>query len=519
LHKITVFGLTSPKKHFKDFIRPHIMQKKFLSNLILLLFLNLLVKPFWILGIDRGVQNAVGASEYGFYFAILNFSFIFNILLDFGITNFNNRNIAQHKQLLHKHFSSIVILKAMLSLVYFVVIFTAGLLMKYDARQLSMLALLGFNQFLLSFILYLRSNISGLLMFRTDSMLSVMDRLLMIIFCGILLWGNVSDQPFRIEWFVYTQTAAYLLTIAVAAGIVAVKARFRKLHWNYLFFIMILKKSFPFAVLVLLMAFYNRVDSVMIEKLLRDTIGNEQVGVYAQAYRLLDATNMIAYLFSVLLLPLFANMIRNKQAVQDLIKLSYSLLFMLAIIVAMSAVFYGEPLMRLLYPPHGLETTAAYELRISQSARVFSLLMCGFLPISTTYVFGSLLTANGNLKQLNLVAASGMVLNIILNLILVPRLFAVGSAITSLSTQSITAILQVLLVQWIFRFKPDYGFLMRLLVFTLGAVFLAWISSLSGLSWVKSLVAMIVCILVYSAVLKLMNIRLLIKILLGSEKA
>ena len=69
------------------------MQKKFVTNLALLLFLNLLIKPFWILGIDRSVQNSVGAADYGMYFALFNFSFLLNIILDFGITNFNNKNI------------------------------------------------------------------------------------------------------------------------------------------------------------------------------------------------------------------------------------------------------------------------------------------------------------------------------------------------------------------------------------------------------------------------------------------
>ncbi|MCK4288280.1 MAG: hypothetical protein KAW86_03670, partial [Bacteroidales bacterium] len=80
------------------------MQRKFLTNLALLLFLNFLIKPFWILGIDRTVQNVVGLEDYGFYFVVFNFSLIFNILLDFGITNFNNRNIAQHNFLLNKYF-------------------------------------------------------------------------------------------------------------------------------------------------------------------------------------------------------------------------------------------------------------------------------------------------------------------------------------------------------------------------------------------------------------------------------
>lgn len=493
------------------------MRKKFLANLSLLLFLNLLVKPFWIIGVDRGVQNAVGAEEYGFYFTILNFSIIFNILLDLGITNFNNRNIAQHQQLLHKHFSSIVILKFMLAVLFFVVILAAGFLMKYDGRQMYFLVVLGFNQFLLSFILYLRSNISGLLMFKTDSLLSVLDRVLMILICGILLWGNLSDRPFRIEWFIYAQTISYLITAITAAAIVAYKAHFRKLHWNRLFFMMILKKSFPFAMLVLLMAFYNRVDSVMIEKLLRDTVGNEQVGVYAQAYRLLDATNQIAYLFAVLLLPIFARMIKNGQPVGELVRLAYTLLFVAAVIVAMSALFYSSPIMQLLYPQHPLELSADYEIRLNQSAQVFSLLMCGFLAICTTYVFGTLLTANGNLKHLNLIAAGGMVLNIILNLILVPRYLAVGSAITSLATQTLTAIMQVLVVQFIFRFRLNYHYLLQLIFFAAGAVLIALGSLHTGLNWIMSFSLMVAGIFIYAMVLRLINIRSFVMIFRSHE--
>ena len=43
------------------------MQNRFIKNIIFLLFLNLLVKPFWILGIDREVQNLLGDASYGTY--------------------------------------------------------------------------------------------------------------------------------------------------------------------------------------------------------------------------------------------------------------------------------------------------------------------------------------------------------------------------------------------------------------------------------------------------------------------
>ena len=78
---------------------------------------------------------------------------------------------------------------------------------------------------------------------------------------------------------------------------------------------MIIKRSLPFASLVLLMTLYNRLDPVMLGKLLPDkavapnnaiNTAPFQVGIYANGFRLLDAANMIAYLFSVLLIPVFS---------------------------------------------------------------------------------------------------------------------------------------------------------------------------------------------------------------------
>ena len=170
------------------------MHKKLFSSILLFLLLNILIKPFWILGIDVGVQNAVGAEEFGLYFAIFNFTYIFNILLDLGITNFNNKNIAQHNQLISKHLSGILGIKLILFLVFVMVTFVVGWIVGYDGREFFLLAWMCLNQFLNSLILYLRSNFSGLLMFKTDSLLSVMDRVLMIFFCSLLLWGRRSSS-------------------------------------------------------------------------------------------------------------------------------------------------------------------------------------------------------------------------------------------------------------------------------------------------------------------------------------
>jgi O-antigen/teichoic acid export membrane protein len=479
------------------------MQRKFLTNLILLLTLNLLIKPFWILGIDVKVQNIVSTSDYGFYYAIFNFSFLFNILLDFGITNFNNKNIAQNNHLLNKHFSSIVILKLLLAVVFGVITFTFGILIGYNNQQLQMLGWMVFNQFLISFVLYLRSNISGLLLFKTDSFVSVLDRSLMIIFCAILIWGNITTEKFRIEWFIYAQTLAYFITAFIAFIIVMRKSSFTRLNWNKPFFVMIIKQSFPFAILTLLMTFYNRIDSVMLERLLPGNIGDEQAGIYASSYRLLDATNMIAVLFAVLLLPLFSKMIKNKEEIVHIVKLSFKLLITLALIVGIGSYFYSLELMGMLYTNH-----------VEESAEVFKWLMMGFIAVSTTYVFGTLLTANGNLKELNFIAATGMILNISLNLILIPRLEAVGSAYSSIITQFLSAFVQVIFAQKVFKFKIDYRFLLSILSFATGVVFINIFSKhFIENNWIYNFIGMVMLSILLASFLKLLNFKSLLNLI------
>lgn len=435
------------------------MRRFFVTNLFIVLLLNLLVKPFWIFGIDRSVQNAVGSEEYGFYFALFNFTLILNILLDLGITNYNNRNIAQHNQLLNKHLSNVLSLKIVLFIFYTIIVFALAFIVKYNERQMYLIIFLVINQFFLSLILYLRSNLSALHLFKTDSLISVLDRLIMIILCSLMLWTSLFSKPFTIEKFVYAQTVSYVIAAAIALWIVFKKSGKIYLHIDWQFFIVFLKQSYPYALLILLMAFYNRIDGVMLERMLDN--GKEQAGIYAQSFRILDAASMIAFLFSGLLLPMFSKMLKEKQDVYPLVQLSYRLIILPVLVFLVIAITYAPQIMNLLY--HHSD---------HYSASVFRVLIIGLFATSTTYIYGTLLTSNGNLKELNKMAFITMLINIILNIILIPRFQALGSAFSSITAQLFAALFQIYLSFKIFHFKLNKIFLLQL-----GFILLITISS------------------------------------------
>ncbi|MCQ2265853.1 MAG: polysaccharide biosynthesis C-terminal domain-containing protein, partial [Bacteroidales bacterium] len=152
------------------------------------------------------------------------------------------------------------------------------------------------------------------------------------------------------------------------------------------------------------------------------------------AGRWLEALVMIAYLFSVILLPLFSKMLKNREDVSAIVKSSFSLLFMFAVTAVVILEVFRLPVLDLLYEEH-----------VDESAAVFRFLIPCIIPISMTYIFGTLLTANGDMKMLNITAAVGIVVNVAVNLFLIPRMHAVGASIASLSTQSVVCVSQLII--------------------------------------------------------------------------
>ena len=476
------------------------MRKKFITNLLFLLALNFLIKPFYILGIDAEIINRVGAETYGLYFSLFNFSFLFNIFLDFGINNFNTKNIAQNEHLLSKYFSKIFSLKLLLVVGYVLLILCAGFLWGYSEYDLGLLFILALNQGLVAIILYLRSNLGGSQMFFKDSIISVLDRFLMIVLCSILLWGNITNKPFEIEWFVYAQTISYGITLLMALFWVWKKSTYVKIKFNQLFSMAIIRQSMPYALLILLMTFYYRSDSVMLEKMLDD--GRVQAGYYAQAYRFFEAGNMVAYLFSVLLLPIFSKMIKARESIVDLVDISFKIMFSGALILSVLCFQFGDEIMSWRY--HDIS---------SQSSALFSVLMFCFVCISSTYIFGTLLTANGDLKLLNVLAGVAVMVNIGLNLILIPKWQALGSAVASLITQIIVSITQIMVSKKRFDLRITFMWLIQFMVFTLGVFLIAYFSHLHISNWVVAMLVFAVMSSILALIIRMIPLRRMIQVI------
>lgn len=412
------------------------MRQKFLGNLIFLILANLLVKPFWILGIDRYVQNQSGPILYGAYFAVFNFTFLFHIVLDAGINNFNNTEASRDNNFIAAYASAMLNIKVLFSLVYVAITVGLAWFTAFDGLQYKMLYWLMLNLILLNFVLYFRSNIAAMQWYRLDSVLSITDRLLAIIFCSVLIYFHPWGRTIDVMHFIYAQTLALVITLLIAMVVSFSKSNVFNYSLDFSLMKKLLKRSYPFAIIGILMTLYYRLDGVMIEQML-PIDGKEQAGIYAASYRLFDATNMIAYLFATLLLPMFSVMIAKRENVEDLTKTAAKLLFAGSVFVAILSFFYSEQWMPMLY--HQAD---------SYWINIFKLLMITFIAVSMTYVYGTLLTAGGHLQLFNILAFLGLVINFSLNLFLIPHYKAIGATWATLITQFFIASMQM---YWVYR--------------------------------------------------------------------
>jgi O-antigen/teichoic acid export membrane protein len=272
-------------------------------------------------------------------------------------------------------------------------------------------------------------------------------------------------MPFKIEWFIYAQTVAYatsaLLALIIGHNVIGkAKVKFKKL-----FSIVILRNAFPYALLILLMMIYNRMDSVMLERIHPN--GALESGIYAQGFRLLDAINMFALLFAGLLLPIAARMLSQKQSIHELVENAGLLLLIPAIIFGVSAYFYATEIIQW-----------RYHENILASSRAFKFLILSFIPIALTYIYGTLLTANGSLLRLNQMAIAGLSLNFILNWVLIPKYGAEGAAVATLSTQWFTAIIQIVLAYTILKLRFTVPSLIKTMSFATLFIFASFFTHL-----------------------------------------
>ena len=383
------------------------------------MILNVLVKPVWIFFIDRQVQNLVGHEAYGRYFAILNLSIVLFFLADAGFTSMINQRIAHR---VHVNVKQLLKVKLLLLLVYALTCFLVAWLS--GIRNLQLLAYVVIIQMLTSVFLFVRSIVTANQFFTADAMLSIMDKFLMVLICGAIIYTSFFGL---IDLILFLQIQAACIALAVLTGfgflfnknIITAGAKDSAVS--------LLRLVLPFATIILLMSIHNRIDGFLLERIHPN--GAYEAGIYAAAYRLLDAANMAGYLAGSFLVPFIArHQSENKSFEKVLLVSRHGLLFLSMAVVAFCFVF-GNWIQQVLY-----HASAPYPTLIIQ------LCLASLPAYYIIHVYGALLTATGQLRSWIIILIVSATINLMLNFLMLKGLGAQGCCIAALVSQYFCAL-------------------------------------------------------------------------------
>lgn len=204
----------------------------------------------------------------------------------------------------------------------------------------------------------------------------------------------------------------------------------------------LLKDSWPLILSGIVISIYMKIDQIMIKEMLNA----EAVGQYAAAVRLSEAWYFIPAVIAGSLFPAIVNAKKiSEELYYARLQKLYDLMVWLAIAIALPMTFFSDWLVEILYG--ATYNQAGNVLMIHIWAGVFV-----FLGVASGKWF-----VNENLQMLSFKRTFyGMIVNIILNVLLIPKYGISGAAVATLISQCVAAYI------WdLFNIRTRVMFLMK----------------------------------------------------------
>ncbi|RDC63331.1 hypothetical protein AHMF7616_01934 [Adhaeribacter pallidiroseus] len=434
--------------------------------------LNLLVKPLWLV-LENKVQNQIGHKAFGTFAALFSFTFLFTALSDLGIYHYFTKQTAATPSFMKVHLPIILPFKTLISFVFPFIMVLAGWLIGYRLPELYYLVLIGFVFTFTQFTLFLRGVLQAHQLFNLDSVMSVLERFLLLFLVGVLLYYGIT-----LETFVYARLASVLLAFGILYFIFRRTFGAFPAKWQPRQFMQLVKLSFPFAVINLVYGINEKIDMVMLERLAT----SQEAGIYAGAYRWVDAVMMYVWTVLPIFFAKFARHQREPQEQQKLLHFGQVMVSVPLIFVSVFVFFYGEKL----FWQFSNSSAAEMQVMLLNLKILFAnVLVHGFFAIYSTVLTSS----NWEVTVSKLVAVS-IVVNVMLNFIFIP---VYGSLAASCNTFISAALVSG---GYLWLLQPKIGIavpiwlILKLALSTAALVAIFYgLSLLSGNWWLNTILA------------------------------
>lgn len=360
----------------------------------------------------------LGVSGFGILSFALAFTMIFSVMADLGLSTLLVRDVSRDVLILKKYLGNMALMKGIIGLLTFISIVLIINLLNYPAQTVLVVYLIGIFIILTSFSQFFYSVFQAHEKMEFQSIGFIFSSI--FIFCGIL-----------IAIYLKLDVVIFALVYAISGVLVfiySVLACAWKFHWPQLeidwkFWKYTFKTALPLSMAMVFSTIAFRVDSVLLSLLQ----GNAAVGFYSAPYKLIELLMFVPMIYTTAILPVMSNNFKSSfDSIKKVYERSFKYFIILGIPIAALSTILASKIILLLYDSAYLPSVPALQILIWTVPLIF-----------LTYICGTLFVSIDRQDLVLKITFISMVLNIVLNLILIPIYGFIAAAFVTVLTELI----------------------------------------------------------------------------------
>ncbi len=381
-----------------------------------LIFLFSIAEKIFFFIIFLFLARSFPTGIYGEIVTVFSLANIFAVIFDLGLPLLLQKEISTKGKYAASYFNKSIVVSIIIFPVY-LLLFTAYSKLFYGEISLSIIVLTALLVYLYSTVNTLNKALSGFSDFKTQFRLLIFSRTITIIlFITAILVFNINIVS--------------LLIILLSGALMQVFLLIKNLRGKNLFIslkgidfsgiVIMLKVSIPLGLAVIFNFLYDKIDIILISKL----TGFDQVAYYNVAYGIYK-TSVLAYSFIFVSGFTRISIIRNKKSAVLLFMRKYSvMLFWICAAITLLLFFFASPLIHLVYTE-----------KFSGAILVLKILSFASIGLALNNLTGVILNGLGLFKMNMIITLIGLIINVILNVVFIPRYGINAAAVVTVITE------------------------------------------------------------------------------------
>ncbi|MFH0857400.1 MAG: flippase [Candidatus Magasanikbacteria bacterium] len=383
------------------------------------------------------IARMIGVENTGKYFFALSFTTVFVVFIDLGLTNVFIREASKTKERLQEYFSVVLAVKLGLAVVtYIAAVLTINLLgYPIDTRQLVYLSAVTMVFDTLHMTLYGVLRALGNLKYEAFGIVGT-QFLTLVLGTAFLFLG--LPVIFLILAFTIPSACNVLFVslILIKKYGMHVRPKWDKLTFKYLGRIVI-----PFAIAAVFARIYSYADTMILSQMM----GEIAVGWYSIPYKITYAFQFIPLALVAALYPKFSEYyIADREKLASVFEYGMKYLFLVAFPIAVGIGVLAKDIILFLYTPEYLPSVVPLQI-----------LIIGLIFSYASFPVGAFLNACNRQISQTVIVGIVMVVNIVLNLLLIPVSGVTGAAISALVGNILLTILGLCIIP---RIAENFSF-------------------------------------------------------------